>query len=856
VKRLPSAAVLIAGLLGCVDEPTRPTALAMRACRRRLTAASVFGVVTGMLACGPLVPEDDEDELTQLTAAASDAQLGPPDSYFQKVVLDAAVNQPMELAVAPDRRVFFLDRTGKVRVWRPASQTTVIAAILSVDLTGNHGLLGLALDPGFASNGFVYLYYSPTTPSVNRLSRFTTAADRLDLGSERVMLEIPTQRECCHEGGSLAFGADGNLYLSTGDNTNPFGSSGYAPIDERPGRERWDAQRSTANSKDLRGKILRIRPQKDGTYTIPTGNLFASASSGAREIYAMGMRNPFRISVDRATGWVYFGDVGPDAVSDSPDLGPRGYDEFNQVKSAGNYGWPYCIANNKPYRDFNFATGVSGPAFSCADPVNESPNNTGITNLPAARRAWIWYPDGASAEFPQMGNAGNRAAMAGPVYHFDAASPWTIKLPAAYDDRVFIFDWARDWIQTVSVSATGAVQDIARFLPSFKFSSPIDLGVGPDGALYVLEWGDGQGHESGPDAKLSRIEFKGPGGGNPVAMARATPDAGPTPLTVGFSSAGSSDPEGGALSYAWDFTADGSTDSRARSPSFTYTSAGDYTAKLTVTDPEGKTGVATLLITAGNTRPVVTLARPLNGGFFSWGEQVSFSASVTDAEDGRTPTGISCGSVQVVPGIGHDDHSHTDPPVFDCGGTLVLPPLPGDHANDNVSYVIEALYTDEGAGPAGRLTGKDNARLQPKRKQAEFFTSARGVRVQPTADPMGGGQNVTGVHNGDWIAFTPMNLARINSVRYRAASAGLGGTIEVRVNTPTGTLLSTATIPVTGGWQTYTNVTAPITNPGGTRTLYFVFKGGGPTALFNLNWIDFVGAGVSTSASQIASTIR
>jgi hypothetical protein len=253
---------------------------------------------------------------------------------------------------------------------------------------------------------------------------------------------------------------------------------------------------------------------------------------------------------------------------------------------------------------------------------------------------------------------------------------------------------------------------------------------------------------------------------------------------------------------------------------------------------------------------VVILARPLNGGFFSWGEQVSFSASVTDAEDGRTPTGISCGSVQVVPGIGHDDHSHTDPPVFDCGGTLVLPPLPGDHANDNVSYVIEALYTDEGAGPAGRLTGKDNARLQPKRKQAEFFTSARGVRVQPTADPMGGGQNVTGVHNGDWIAFTPMNLARINSVRYRAASAGLGGTIEVRVNTPTGTLLSTATIPVTGGWQTYTNVTAPITNPGGTRTLYFVFKGGGPTALFNLNWIDFVGAGVSTSASQIASTIR
>jgi cytochrome c len=805
-----------------------------------------------MPACGLLNPEDHEDRLKQPTTAGSNLQLGPPDSYFQKVVLDAAINQPTDLAVAPDRRVFFLERSGKLRVWLPANQTTVTAATLSVDLSGEHGLLGLALDPAFASNGFVYLYYSPSGPSVNRLSRFTMVGNSLDLGSHRVMLEIPSLRHCCHEGGSLAFGPGGNLYLSTGDNTSALGSIGYAPIDERPGREAWDAQRSAANSKDLRGKILRIHPESDGSYTIPVGNLFSNTATGEPKIYAMGMRNPFRISVDPATGWLYVGDVGPNAVSDTEERGSRGYDEFNQVKSAGNYGWPYCIATNRPYVDFNYATGVSGAPFSCANPVNDSPNNTGINNLPPARPAWIWYPDGPSQEFPQLGNAGGRAGMAGPVYHFDAALPSAIKLPADYDNRVFIFDWVRNWIQTVRVSATGAVLGIERFLPSFGFSSPIDLEVGPEGALYLLEWGDGQGL----NAKLSRIEFKGPGGGNPVARASAKPDAGPTPLTVSFSSAGSSDPEGGTLSYAWDFTANGSTDSRVRSPSFTYTNAGDYTAKLTVTDPEGKTGVATLLITAGNTRPTVTLAQPLDGGFFSWGERVSFSASVTDAEDGSTPTGISCSSVQVLPGIGHDDHTHNDAPVFSCNGTLTLPALPADHVNDNVYYVIEALYTDEGAGPAGRLTGKDVARLQPKRKQAEFYTSAKGVRLERTADPMGGGQNVTGVHTGDWIAFTPMNLAKINAVRYRAASAGPGGRIEVRVNSPTGTLLSTATIPVTGGWQTYTNVRAPITNPGGTRTLYFVFKGGsGTTKLFNLNWIDFLGAGVSTSASPIASIL-
>ena len=823
----------------------------LRRQRRLVRGALGSGIIVSVSACGLLNPEDDRDRLAGPSAGAPDFQLGPPDSEFQKIVLASGINQPQELAVAPDGRVFFLERTGKVRVWLPASQTTVTAATLSVDITGNHGLLGLALDPRFASNGFVYLYYSPSTPNVDRLSRFTATGNQL--GSERVMLEFPAQRQCCHEGGTVAFGPDGNLYLGTGDNTNESGTSGYTPIDERSGRASWDAQRSAANSKDLRGKILRIHPESDGGYTIPAENLFSSAASGKAEIYAMGLRNPYRFSIDAATGWLYVGDIGPDAPADSILRGPRGYDEFNQIRTAGNYGWPYCLATNLPYRDFDYATGVSGPAFSCDDPVNTSPNNTGIRDLPPARPAWIWYPDGPSAEFPQLGNSTSRAGMAGPVYHFDAELASTVKLPADFDNRLFIYDWSRDWIQTVGVSPTGAVLDIEPFLPSFSFIAPIELEIGPDGALYLLEWGEGVGHESGADAKLSRIEFKGAGGANPIAVAKATPDAGPAPLTVSFSSTGSSDPEGGTLKYAWDFTANGSVDSRARFPSFTYTSAGDYTAKLTVTDPEGKTGVATLPITAGNTRPIVKLAKPLNGGFFSWGERVSFSASVTDAEDGSTPTAIPCSSVQVIPGLGHDDHTHTDASRFSCTGTLTLPAFPGDHANDNVSYVVDAVYTDEGAGAAGALTGRKSARLQPKRKEAEFFTSKKSVRIERTGDALGGNQNVTGIHNGDWIAFSPMNLSRITAVSYRAASAGAGGRIEVRASSPSGTLLSTATIPVTGGWQKYTNVRASITNPGGARTLYFVFRGASSAKLFNLNWIDFIGAGVSTPVTQTVS---
>ena len=120
----------------------------------------------------------------------------------------------------------------------------------------------------------------------------------------------------------------------------------------------------------------------------------------------MGNRNPFRIAVDSATGWLYWGEVGPDANSANPLRGPAGHDEWNQARAAGNYGWPYFTANNKPYIDYNFANSNSGSAFNPNAPVNNSPNNTGPQNLPAAQPAWIWYTYGASTEFPEVNGSG------------------------------------------------------------------------------------------------------------------------------------------------------------------------------------------------------------------------------------------------------------------------------------------------------------------------------------------------------------------------------------------------------------------------------------------------------------------
>ncbi|HEX4932884.1 MAG TPA: ThuA domain-containing protein, partial [Gemmatimonadaceae bacterium] len=261
------------------------------------------------------------------TGARDYRRARPEENRFTRVVLAEKLNEPTEMAVLPDERVLFIERKGAIQLYSPATGMLKQVGYIPVNLKhldgsqSEDGLLGLAIDPGFANNGWLYVYYSNPGPEPkNVLARLTMRGDTIDTANPVVMLEVGVQREqCCHTGGSLAFDATGNLFLSTGDNSNPF-MNGYAPIDERPGRMPWDAQKSSANTNDLRGKILRIHPDPDGRYTIPEGNLFPPGTPKTRpEIYTMGHRNPYRISVDKRTGALYWGDVGPDASADSVD---------------------------------------------------------------------------------------------------------------------------------------------------------------------------------------------------------------------------------------------------------------------------------------------------------------------------------------------------------------------------------------------------------------------------------------------------------------------------------------------------------------------------------------------------------
>ena len=323
----------------------------------------------------------------KLDYSKAKTQVPPEDNRFSKTQLvTGEFFEPTEMTILPNFDILVLQRRGEIMLYKAATQKVKQVGFLNTyyktstpGVNAEEGLLGLAKDPNYAKNNWVYIYYSPADTSVNRLSRFTFKNDTLDNSTEKTILEVKSQREiCCHTGGSIAFGPDGLLYFSAGDNSTPFNergatyvTSGYGPANDIPGHQQYDARRSSSNTNDLRGKIMRIRVKDDGSYEIPDGNLFPKGQEKTRpEIYVMGNRNPYRISVDQKNSYLYWGEVGPDAQNDSmATRGPRGYDEVNQARKAGYFGWPLFVGNNYAYRQYDYATGVSGALY---DPPNPS----------------------------------------------------------------------------------------------------------------------------------------------------------------------------------------------------------------------------------------------------------------------------------------------------------------------------------------------------------------------------------------------------------------------------------------------------------------------------------------------------
>ncbi len=602
----------------------------------------------------------------------------PDQTRFVKTVVASDLDEPMEIALLPDDKILMIERHGQIKLYNPATGLLNTVAKLPVYSEMGDGIIGLCIDPNWVENHWIYLYYSSLRDSMNQLSRFVFQGDSLDRASEKVLLTIPVgHKDCFHAAGSMAFDAQGNLFLATGDNSSPFASDGFNPIDERPGKKAFDAQRSSANTADLRGKILRIKPLPDGSYLYPAGNLFTkkdtlinsntqtgatkSAALARPEIYVMGCRNPFRISYDQRREFLFWGEIGPDAGKSDTARGPMGHDEINRARAAGNYGWPFFVADNQAYRDYDFATKKSGPYFDPKHPVNDSPNNTGLRDLPPAQPAFIWYPYGKNRDFPLLGSGG-RNAMAGPVFYADEY-PAATRFPDYYNGKLIIYDWMRNWLMAVTLDSLGNFQHLEPFADSLKLSRPMDMFFDRKGSLWLIEYGT-RWYSSNEDARLSRIDFVR-GNRPPIAILETDKTAVAAGSPIAFDWSKTTDYDGAELAFELDygdgelktFTQKENTDQyepilKSKAPANDkaaaetqrttkiYHQPGSYTATLKVRDDTGAFSVQKITLHIGNEPPAVRWdLSGRNQSFYLPSDTLHYRLAVTDLEDGSLADG-------------------------------------------------------------------------------------------------------------------------------------------------------------------------------------------------------------------------
>lgn len=576
------------------------------------------------------------------------SQLGAAAPLIKETIA-TGLRDPMEVAIAADGDLYVVEREGRVLRINPKTGGTFVIGNIEVealrstnaksDYAREDGLLGIALDPDFGKNQRLFLFYSAPDIIACRLSRFTLKDGLIDPSSELKLLEIPTERtnRVCHLGGSVEFGPDGLLYVSIGDNTNPFASAGHAPIDDRDDRAEFDAQRSAGNTNDLRGKIIRIKPTETG-YEIPPGNLFPPGTPQTRpEIYVMGCRNPFRISIDPITNSLYWGEVGPDARENTP-RGPLGYDEINQARAAGNFGWPFVIANNQPYPIYDFGSNQPGLITDPAAPENPGQRNTGLKTLPTAESALIWYPYAKSEEFPAMGEGG-RNAMAGPVFYYEDSKSYNI-LDRERNRTLLTYEWMRGRIYAAQLDENENLTKLEVLLD--KLTHPMDLEMDRDGSLILLEYGsDWYFNRNGSVSRLRPDD----GGKPPILSIRPDP-ANQKTFTINQAT----DPDGGNLSIAWYLT-EGAVERRLGSSSTVTIPDGSFQEiRAIATNDKGAFSIARIPLSGDGELPTLELELSESKEKLDFTNTLRFKVTAENLPD---PSAVTVRARYILP-TGHD----------------------------------------------------------------------------------------------------------------------------------------------------------------------------------------------------------
>lgn len=629
-------------MLGGSDCPAVPSGHWMTNSRQRLARRTAPALLL-LLAVGALFGWDADGR-------GSSARAVSPGGFAGEVVYDN-IPQPLDFAFAPDGRIFIATLTGDVRIIRNGALLPTPFHTVPANDVGERGLVGLALDPNFAVNGYVYLFYTyetnaadPQGPKTGRLIRVTANGDVSLAGSEAVLLgtvagtpsepscdSFPIGTDCLpanglsHIGGGLRFAPDGSLFVATGD------ASFMAP----------NANELMTHVQDLdslAGKLLRIDPANGAGLSYNpfyTGNPNANRS----KVYAYGFRQPFRFSIRPGPGTPFLGEVGSSY-----------WEELNAIAPGGNYGWP------------------------CFEGYLQHPTQSALAFCQTfyATEPQVEHPIHVYQRQPPYG-----AAVIGGVFADGGNYP-----PDVSGDYFFA-DYIKDEIYGLRIDGDNNPVDGSLQTVLGGAGGPVDFEAGPDGDVYYLAWDRAAG-SFGEVRHLAYTE----GNRSPVAKASASPPGGLVGVTINFSSAGSSDPDGDALTYAWDFK-DGGSSAQA-SPSHAFVANGAYDVNLTVSDGLGGIDSDSVSIIVGNEPPVAAIMTPFNGSMYDAWDLISFAGSGQDPELGSTTLHWSVGLRHCEPVLGGVCHTHpfleTDGPA----GSLVAPDQ-GDELN---FLVIELMVTD------------------------------------------------------------------------------------------------------------------------------------------------------------------